>query len=76
MSIRLAEEIPHVETQKEFYYNKLKKIADDFQADITFYEGLLEYIIRSEFTAAVLLDTLELRDCISGQEIIQRRSLF
>ena len=46
MSIRLAEEIPQVESQKELYYHKLKKIAEDLQADTVFYEGLLEYIVR------------------------------
>jgi len=69
MSICLGEEIPHVDSQKEFYYHKLKKIAEDLQADTAFYEGLLEYIVRSEFPGPVLLDRLVLRDCVSGEEI-------
>ena len=73
MSIRLAEEIPRVESQKELYYHKLKKIAEDLQVDTVFYEGLLEYIVRSEFPGPVLLDRLVLRDCVSGEEIFSTK---
>ena len=69
MSIRLAEQIPHVESEKEFIYNKLDKIADDIHADISFYEGVHDYILRFPFPKPELLDILVYRDCVSGEEI-------
>jgi hypothetical protein len=69
MSIRLAEQIPHVESEKEFNYNKLNKIADDIHADISFYEGVHDYILRFPFPKPELLDILVYRDCVSGEEI-------
>ena len=58
MSIRLAEQIPHVESEKEFIYNKLDIIADDIHADISFYEGVHDYILRFPFPKPELLDIL------------------
>ncbi len=69
MSIREAEKVPHVETEKEYYYSRLEKIADDIHADITFYEGLYAYISRFEFPDPEILDVLVYRDISSGEEI-------
>ena len=69
MSIREAEKVPHVETEKEYYYSRLEKIADDIHADITFYEGLYAYISRFEFPDPEILDVLVYWDISSGEEI-------
>ncbi len=50
MSIHEAENMPHVETEKEFYVKKLEEVADVFHADVTFYEGLYEYISKKKFS--------------------------
>ena len=68
MSIREAENMPHVETEKEYYYNKLEKIADVFHADMTFYEGLYEYISKRDYPGPENLDILVYRDVTSGGE--------
>ncbi len=69
MSIREAEKVPHAETEKEYYYSRLEKIADDIHADITFYEGLYAYISRFEFPDPEILDVLVYWDISSGEEI-------
>ncbi len=56
MSIREAENMPHVETEKEFYVKKLEEVADVFHADVTFYEGLYEYISKRNFPGPEILD--------------------
>ncbi len=37
MSIRQAEEVPHVEIEKEYYNSRLNTIANYIHTDITFY---------------------------------------
>jgi hypothetical protein len=53
MRIRQAEEVPHVEIEKEYYYSRLEKMSDDIHAGITFYEGLHEYILRFNFPESI-----------------------
>ncbi len=68
MSIREVENMPHVETKKEFYVNKLEEVADVFHADIAFYEDLYEYISNRNFPGPEILDILVYRDVTSGEE--------
>ncbi len=69
MSIHEAENIPHVETKKEYHCNKLEKIADVFHADLTIYEGLYEYISKVDFPGTEILGILVYRDVTSGEEL-------
>ena len=69
MSIREAENMPHVETEKEFYVKKLEEVADVFHADVTFYEGLYEYISKRNFPGPEILDILVYRDVPLGEEL-------
>ena len=69
MSIREAESMPHVETEKEFYVKKLEEVADVFHADVTFYEGLYEYISKRNFPGPEILDILVYRDVPLGEEL-------
>ena len=69
MSIREAENMPHVETEKEFYVKKLEEVADVFHADIAFYEGLYEYISNRNFPGPEILDILVYRDVPLGEEL-------
>ncbi len=69
MSIREAENMPHVETEKEFYVKKLEEVADVFHADVTFYEGLYEYISNRNFPGPEILDIFVYRDVPFGEEL-------
>ena len=64
-----AEEVPHVATEKEYYVSRLEKIADDIHTDITFYQGLYEYISRFDFPGPEILDILVYWETMSGEEI-------